>query len=417
MAIDGRSVLDAWNEGWRTKSRAKPWVVAGLAAFTLLYVSLCWYFGPTHRWVFFREGRLIDWLSSAYLSCAAIGFAVAFARGRRSSEAGSWVWAVVALGFCVLTLDERFQVHERLGRGFHGGPLGLRNSGDFLLMLYGVVAASAAALTVRTLLRCPSAPFVIAGFGLYVSHTLTDAFMDPSSLRRPIEESFKVMASASFGMAALVAAFRDRPTERDGPGPRGIGGMSSALLVAANLLVATLVWSVGESWNSSAPTPWRSPAAWISSVYFWAASWLCWTLGPPGGGVAQRLGSRALALLLGVAGLALGMSGWRDMTEYIGGQRFHGLVESTAASLSPPVSVGVVAVVLALALAASYPLDPGRRVRSHLAAGAAMFASEAALGLVAPTLVTSHGAILRISGAGFVLLAVLHRIFESRAPD
>lgn len=67
-----------------------------------------------------------EWFSSLQLlmiaACAWITYGV---RGARDSDAGArWIWAVLAAGFVVLSLDERFDLHEALRNEVYR-PLGI----------------------------------------------------------------------------------------------------------------------------------------------------------------------------------------------------------------------------------------------------------------------------------------------------
>ena len=88
-----------------------------------------------------------EWFSSLQLLViAAVAWAMYGARGASESKDGPrWIWAVLAVGFAVLALDERFDLHEAI-RDFVLRPLGvLTNSawikpGDVALLLFVAAA-------------------------------------------------------------------------------------------------------------------------------------------------------------------------------------------------------------------------------------------------------------------------------------
>ncbi len=396
------SILDALREGFSNGSHALPASTLGVGAFSLACLGLFWYLAPDTRNVMFREGRALDWLSSAFLISAAIGYAIAFVRSRRRVESGSRIWLIVAAGFAFLAFDERFQLHERFGRGDAGGPLGLRNLGDGLLMSYGILASVAGVIFFRTLARCPSLRFLSLAFVFYLGHTAADTLMDSTGFKLRLEESFKLLAGMSFGMAGLVAAFRYRepPTRSGDP---GLGRFQNACLVVLGIALAGWIWTGGTDLNASAPTPWRSPAAWISSAYLWAAGLLCWTMG-------RSLAYYLLAFGLSGSAIFVGVSGCRSIEKHARSETVLAFWNTLSFGFGVPLFWATLLVVVAAMATIWRGLGSNGPVRLFLGLGVAFLAMETGLGLlVDPT----YAEPFRMLGCGFILIAMLNRFFET----
>ena len=195
---------------------AAPERVAGRAitlyGLTLVY-SVSWFFaGPIQaKHPFFREGGPIDWLSSVFLAGAAVfAWAAWAAGGRRTRE--SWVWLTCALGFMFLAVDERFQIHERSSAWFlrlflETRPFGLGKWNDLTVIGYGLVAFVFVVLMLPAFLRHKQVRlFFGLGFLFYALHTGTDVIrgaFHESWVKDPLEETFKLLAGASFFLGSL----------------------------------------------------------------------------------------------------------------------------------------------------------------------------------------------------------------------
>ena len=100
------------------------------------------------HWAAYRgEFGATEWFSSLQLLViAAVAWVMYGVRGARDSKDGPrWIWAVLAAGFAVLALDERFDIHEAL-RDFVLQPLGVLTNtawikpGDVGLLLFVIAA-------------------------------------------------------------------------------------------------------------------------------------------------------------------------------------------------------------------------------------------------------------------------------------
>ncbi len=128
------------------------------------------------HWAAFRGAfGATEWFSSLQLLViAAVAWVMYGVRGADTAKDGPrWIWAVLAAGFAVLALDERFDLHEAL-RDFVLRPLGvLTNSawikpGDVALLLF-VVAAIALSRWVLTELKVRRVAVWLYVAGLIVS--------------------------------------------------------------------------------------------------------------------------------------------------------------------------------------------------------------------------------------------------------
>ncbi len=408
------STLAGIKQGLTARSRAHPAGMIGIAAFTLACLGLFWWLGPLTRNVLFREGRTLDWLSSTYLASAAVGFSVAFVRALRRAEARSWTWLLAASGFIFLAFDERFQLHERFGRGDVGGPFGLRNLGDGLLILYGAVAVIAGLIAFQTVVRCPSARFMVLGFSFYIAHTLADTLMDSSGTKLRLEESFKLLSSAHFAMAGLVAAYRYRNSPPEG-GRAGFGPVGHGWLMAVNIGLAVFVGTVGPGWNESAPSPWGHPATWLASVYLGSAALYSWTAGRPlrdSQPWTGWLAWRQLALVLSVAAALFGVPAWRSIAKQTQDTFLFPIYQVLLPWFWIPLFWGGLAALAAALLLTHGGVRPSRPFQILLALGVGLLAVEVGLGLAAQA-DSLLAPLLRMVGCGCILSAVLHQLFES----
>ena len=127
-------------------ARTEPAFLALREAALLYGVTLSWLIAwtvlapETKRYLFFKEGGPIDWLSSTLLLTAAL---VAWSVWifRRRGEPASWFWAICGAGLLFLALDERFQFHESsriiLTPVFGIPPDGVKNWNDAAVIGYG----------------------------------------------------------------------------------------------------------------------------------------------------------------------------------------------------------------------------------------------------------------------------------------
>ena len=186
---------------------------------TLLY-SLGWFFaGPIDVSPSFQEGGPIDWLSSVYLSGAAMFAWAAWMIGSRSTR-GSWVWLVCAVGFLYLAVDERFQFHEHAGNAPYRAflderPLGMRKWNDLTVFLYGLVGSVFVLLVLPTFVRYRNVRLFLAlGIVFYSLHSVTDTIggaFHEGWIKEPLEETFKILTGASF-VLGFQQAFLARST-------------------------------------------------------------------------------------------------------------------------------------------------------------------------------------------------------------
>jgi hypothetical protein len=117
-------------------------------------------------------------------------------------------WALSALGFFFLMMDESFQIHEGFDNFIaHGGKGGHTNAGfDGLATLgYGIVAAGVCYYFRAELLRYRRCLIYYAIGGVFLVLTSVLDIGDESQLQIVIEETCKILGVVAFLMAYLGA--------------------------------------------------------------------------------------------------------------------------------------------------------------------------------------------------------------------
>lgn len=170
---------------------------AANALLPILLVIYAKLIGRKYWHMFWGEGNAITWFSSIQLLTVAL---VAWAnfqvlgllnqKDRAAESPRRWIWAVFALGFVFLSLDERFELHETIRdevlipRGMFDGIPWIR-PGDIGLWVYLTVGVGLTVMLVREFRRHRSALVMfLAGVVLAALTTTVD------SLPRDIEPGY-----------------------------------------------------------------------------------------------------------------------------------------------------------------------------------------------------------------------------------
>lgn len=168
----------------------------------------------------FEEKQAITYFSSNQLAVTAfVGWMTYLVRRKllRNGPAqrrSNLFWAISALGFFYLMLDESFQIHEGMDKSF-AGFMGAR--GDPMLDgvvtgAYGLVAAAICYYFRAEILRYRGAVkfFCLGGVFLFITSVLD--LGEETALQIVFEESAKLLGVASFlvgHLAALVGTLED----------------------------------------------------------------------------------------------------------------------------------------------------------------------------------------------------------------
>jgi len=275
-----KSLQAAWAD-----SKARPALPLGSPApavygFTLVYLLAC-YLGASDlhpNWLF-REGGLLDCLSTLFLMTGAVlaWFCARASRGRRREIA---FFSLSALGLAVMSLTERFQLHEHLDeqvlRLTEVAPFFGKNWNDVIVVAYGVGALIGAVLALETILRHRALRnFLLVGFACYVLHSLIDLAFTRTQTTDLFEEPFKVLAGASF-MLAYLQTLRDKAAtwdagQSDRRWPR-FGWPGMALLFGFGFLFELLASYPNAEWQRLTHYKWGYPFGWMIMLLFGLAA-------------------------------------------------------------------------------------------------------------------------------------------------
>ena len=175
---------------------------------------------------FFGEHSPINWFSSvqcALLGLIGLGIYSLSRLGRASgsdSITRSWPWLVLALGFFFLSLDEQFEIHEKvrdsllIPRGVLTDVPGLK-PGDIVLPLYAVAGVVMTFTLVADLKRHRrSLVFFVAALALIVVTAFQDSLSWSVLSTRPVrpyqivaEEVGEVWSQALFAVSLVLVFF------------------------------------------------------------------------------------------------------------------------------------------------------------------------------------------------------------------
>jgi hypothetical protein len=178
------------------------------------------------------EQTPMTWLQSVVLVVAAVAAALAVVAARVRGIDGPRRWLIVAAGFSVLAVDERFAIHERVRDGVLA-PRGISvpflpwvAPGDFLLLGVAVVGVTMLPVVLRLFRPDPLAMrAVVAGVVLAAVAVGVDS-IDPASwtvaqerLQQTLEECVELASGLSLLTAVLLrslslAGGRDNPAAR-----------------------------------------------------------------------------------------------------------------------------------------------------------------------------------------------------------
>jgi hypothetical protein len=185
----------------------------------LAVIAAAWALGPASDPLFhFGENGAITALSSVSLAMAAILSAAIFYLQMGEKRVDTLFWFMLAGGCLFLSLDEQLQFHERGGALIAAAGAGesgiFRNWNDLIVICYGLLALSVAALFRREILRCRAfALFFGAGFAFYAVHTGVDSIVPVSVAWKDIpEEGAKLLSvfSLFLGTCAMFMALADK---------------------------------------------------------------------------------------------------------------------------------------------------------------------------------------------------------------
>ncbi|MEQ9104128.1 MAG: hypothetical protein RIE53_05475 [Rhodothermales bacterium] len=176
--------------------------------------------GEVAEFNFSDERGSVTVLSALYLAAASSFSLVAWMlSGAGEPRAARLFWFCAAAGLGLLAIDELLQIHERLG-GMMGdaapdsGPF--RNWNDALVLLYGCAALLVGAWFLPVLLRYPNMlALLVAGFVMFLAHTVIDSISDPpTTLSHILEESAKLYTGAFLALAMLSGLLHIVPNQR-----------------------------------------------------------------------------------------------------------------------------------------------------------------------------------------------------------
>jgi hypothetical protein len=340
--------------------------VVGVYLFVLAYSGFWWYLAPDGLPRFyFDEGGPIDSLSTVFLAAGAILAGTAWLAARGRDDADRHFWLLGGAGLAFLTLDERMQIHERLQDDWLEPTFGALawksgNWNDLVVILYGLVAVGLLLLVLPGVLRHRATRNLLAvGVACYVMHVTIDLLFGGVWWKNCVEESFKLLAGASFMLAFLQPVLKWRSSA--GPSMRGLG-VSAAFLVATFGVAGVMLFG-REAWPEFFVKRWGDPVRWLGMTYLGAAALFFSFTRIPGSALARvfRLLSTAVfaVLTLGEITVAAATIFWLAV-------RRKWLEEVTVAKLrilDQGFSVRTLAVVVILAglVALAYRLLPGRR--------------------------------------------------------
>ena len=137
--------------------------------------------------------------------------------GQRVDAPGSYFWILSGAGLVWLSIDDYFQIHERLGDVLEEGlgvtiPL-LNNPDDIFVLGYGVVALTMVAIFLGELLRSrASFPLLATGLGFLVISLAVDFFAPHESAFAGLEEPTNLIG-AGFILSAYLVKLREVSSE------------------------------------------------------------------------------------------------------------------------------------------------------------------------------------------------------------
>ncbi len=157
------------------------------------------------------EASPLTWFSSVQLIliglCCALNGLLARqeATGARLWREQGWAWLGLAAGFWFLSIDERFQIHERLREGFFkprgiGTELPGIGPGDFMLLLYAAAGVAVCTRLWRYFQSRFARGALLAAILVALTSTVMDAIdfhsMAKETLRREqfVEEILETLA-------------------------------------------------------------------------------------------------------------------------------------------------------------------------------------------------------------------------------
>jgi hypothetical protein len=221
------------DRAWRGAERAVLLSLWGaVAAFALLMVAAGW---PQYWRYIAAETVPLAWLESVLLALTAMAAGMRAFAAKATGE-GDWApraWTAIAAGFALLSLDERFAVHERI-RDRLLKPTGVRllpwmEAGDWIIVLYALCGLAVAWNLWKLLAPRRAAR---AFFAAAVAIAAVAAGMDTIDIRsldkgaerllQSVEELLETASAASFLSAFLCAGFgRWREALENRPGAGG----------------------------------------------------------------------------------------------------------------------------------------------------------------------------------------------------
>ncbi len=275
-------------------------------AATVVYLLVWWILAPGHhKNQFFREGGMIDWLSTVFLATAALFAWLTWMARKGERDSGRWFWLASSVGLAFFSIADRFQVHERLQKQWleplYGDPAVFRNWNDLAVIGYGLIGLAVLLAALPTVFRHRwPMRLMIAGFGCYLTHTLIDVLLPRSHPKTLFEEGFKVLAGCSlmlaYASAAMITWSREaRLRWRD------------AVVFYAFIGMVTLPLALGGAkWQKDLIHRWGDPAAWLVSVLFAVGALVAcvaWRFGQPGSGRPRALPWFGAAVVMGLLAL------------------------------------------------------------------------------------------------------------------
>lgn len=158
----------------------------------------------------FRESGAITATSAICLAMTSILAAATFYLRSKDWHMSGLFWLILAVGCLFLSFDEQLMFHERGGAVIETTSIGasefFRNWNDLIVILYGVVALTIAAVFGREAIRCRAFALLFAlGFVFYAIHTGIDSLMSSTVRWKDIpEESAKLLSVFSVFLAACA---------------------------------------------------------------------------------------------------------------------------------------------------------------------------------------------------------------------
>ncbi|MCP3978630.1 MAG: hypothetical protein GY716_04755 [bacterium] len=248
-----------------------------LYGFVAIFISYLVWIGPSERpHHYFTEGSPVDWISSTFLMTSALLAWCVWFIDRGAPFRERIVWGACAVGLATIALDERFQFHERLDSDWLepwlGDPTWIKSWNDLTVALYFLVAVALAAVVLPTILRVRGfREFLGLGFVFFAIHNYIDMSFEHSSIKTETEESFKLLAGASFVLAFRQAAFERAATRIEASRPRVL---RDVVAIAVAMTFALVVLGGGSDWQDELVKKWGDPSAWLVAALLGAATLL-----------------------------------------------------------------------------------------------------------------------------------------------